>query len=134
MVTIQEYVADDGRNYYREWFNSLTAPAAAKAATAVARMAAGNTSNLKGIGNALAEWKIDWGPGIRLYVHQDGDRLVVMLGGSDKGDQSAAVNAAAALAAEYKVRKKAATKWVRSAEKIASKHVGNKTSKAGKKK
>ncbi|WP_221174297.1 hypothetical protein [Luteibacter sp. 9135] len=57
MVTIQEYVADDGRNYYREWFNSLTAPAAAKAATAVARMAAGNTSNLKGIGNALAEWK-----------------------------------------------------------------------------
>ena len=108
MPRVEEYLAEDGRNHYREWFNRLAAPAAAKAAAAVARMAAGNTSNLKGIGNGLAEWRIDWGPGIRLYVHQDGAEWIILLGGSDKGDQSAEIKAAATLVEEYKRRKKAA--------------------------
>jgi putative addiction module killer protein len=70
MVLVQEYIAADGRNHYREWFNRLAPLAAAKAAAAVARMAAGNSSGLKGLGSGLAEWRIDWGPGLRLYVHQ----------------------------------------------------------------
>lgn len=112
MPDIKEYLAADGRNRYREWFNVLAAPAAAKAASAVARMAAGNTSNLKGIGSGLAEWRIDWGPGIRIYVHQDGTRLIVLLGGSDKGSQSTEIKAAAVLVKEYKQRKKSATQVV----------------------
>ncbi|WP_213949496.1 type II toxin-antitoxin system RelE/ParE family toxin [Luteibacter sp. dw_328] len=128
MATIvQEYVSSDGRNHYREFFNSLAPQAAAKAATAVARMAAGNTSGLKGLGSGLAEWRIDWGPGIRLYVHQDGDQLVVMLGGSDKGNQSAEVTAAATLAAEYKERKKAAAKTAKEASKDAKVQTGKST-------
>jgi putative addiction module killer protein len=108
MPSVEEYLAADGRNHYREWFNGLAAPAAAKAATAVARMAAGNTSNLKGIGQGLAEWKIDWGPGIRIYVHQDGAQLIILVGGSDKSDQAAEIKAAATLVEEYKQRKKVA--------------------------
>jgi putative addiction module killer protein len=110
MVLVQEYIAADGRNHYREWFNRLAPLAAAKAAAAVARMAAGNSSGLKGLGSGLAEWRIDWGPGLRLYVHQDGIRLIVMLGGSDKGDQTQEIKAAAKLANEYKERKKATLK------------------------
>ena len=86
----------------------LAAPAAAKTASAVARMAAGNTSNLKGISAGLAEWRIDWGPGLRIYVHQDGADLILLLGGSDKSGQASQIKAAAALLAEYKQRKKAA--------------------------
>jgi len=41
MIRVDEYLADNGRNYYQEWFNGLATPAAAKAATAIARMAAG---------------------------------------------------------------------------------------------
>jgi len=107
MPHVEEYLAADGRNHYQEWFNRLPAPAAAKAASAVARMAVGNTSNLKGIGPGLAEWRIDWGPGIRIYVHQDGVQLIVLVGGSDKGDQAAEIKAAAVLVEEYKQRKKA---------------------------
>jgi putative addiction module killer protein len=107
MPKVEEYLAADGRNHYREWFNRLAAQAASKAATAVARMAAGNTSNLKGIGHGLAEWKIDWGPGIRIYVHQDGAQLIVLIGGSDKDDQTAEIKAATSLVEEYKQRKKA---------------------------
>jgi putative addiction module killer protein len=103
---VQEYIAKDGRNHYADWFNRLRPAAAAKAAAAVARMAAGNTSGLKGLTNGLAEWKIDWGPGLRIYVHQDGKELIVLMGGSDKGDQAAEIKAAAVLVQEYKQRKK----------------------------
>jgi putative addiction module killer protein len=103
---VQEYIAKDGQNHYAHWFHRLKAPAAAKVATAVARMAAGNTSGLKGIAGGLAEWRIDWGPGLRIYVHQDGQELIVLMGGSDKNDQSTEIKAALALVHEYKQRKK----------------------------
>lgn len=108
MPIVEEYLTADGRNHYRDWFMGLAAPAAAKTAGAVARMAAGNTSNLKSISAGLAEWRIDWGPGLRIYVHQDGADLILLLGGSDKSGQASQIKAAAALLAEYKQRKKAA--------------------------
>ncbi|WP_325366336.1 hypothetical protein [Dyella sp.] len=75
MPTVREYIAKDGRNHYADWFNRLKPLAAAKIAAIIARMAAGNTSSLKGIANGLVEWRLDWGPGIRIYVHQDSQRL-----------------------------------------------------------
>ncbi len=71
---------------------------------------AATTSGLKPLGPGLAEWRIDWGPGIRIYVHQDGKDLIVLMGGSGKGGQQAEIKAAALLVTEYKQRKKAAAK------------------------
>lgn len=105
-MRVEEYIDKDGRNAYAAWFRELSPVAAAKAATATARMAAGNTSGLKGLGDGLAEWRIDWGPGLRLYVHQEGDQLIVLMGGSDKGDQAREIARAKELVAEYKQRKK----------------------------
>jgi putative addiction module killer protein len=109
MVTVQEYIAADGRNHYREWFVDLKGEAARKAATAVYRMAAGNTAGLKSIGAGLAEWRIHWGPGIRIYVHQDGEELIVLMGGSVKGNQGTEIKEAARLVEEYRQRKKGLT-------------------------
>lgn len=106
MPAVKEYIAKDGHNHYADWFHRLKPLAAAKVAAAVARMAAGNTSGLKGIAHGLAEWRIDWGPGLRIYVHQDGQELIVLMGGSDKSDQSAQIKIALALVREYKQRKK----------------------------
>ena len=69
-------------------------------------MATGTTSGLKGLANGLPEWKIDRGPGPGIYVHRDGKELIVLMGGSDKGDQTAQIKAAAVLVQEYKQRKK----------------------------
>jgi putative addiction module killer protein len=102
---VEEYVALDGRNRYREWFNDLSPYAAAKVATAVVRMASGNTSGLKSLGSALFEWRIDWGPGLRIYVLQEGKSLIVLFGGGDKSDQRAQIEAATNLVVEYKRRK-----------------------------
>jgi putative addiction module killer protein len=51
-------------------------------------MAMGNMSNLKGLGT-IAEYRIDWGPGYRIYLGRDGEILIVLLGGGTKKNQDA---------------------------------------------
>ncbi|MBT2119312.1 type II toxin-antitoxin system RelE/ParE family toxin [Dyella sp. LX-66] len=106
MATVRDYIDQSGHNHYRTFFNALSAVAAAKVAAISARLATGNTSGLKSLGAGLAEWRLDWGPGLRIYVHQDGDELILLLGGSDKGDQQQAITQARRLVAEYKMLKK----------------------------
>ena len=103
-LRVKEYVREDGSNPYRRWFESLEAQAAAKVATAVYRLGIGNTSNVKwfaGIGERI----IDWGPGYRVYLAQDGTSLIMLFGGGTKRGQRADVRRAIELHAEYKTRK-----------------------------
>jgi putative addiction module killer protein len=58
--------------------------AAAKVATALERVADGNLSNVKAVGNGVLEYKIDFGPGYRIYFGRDGDRLIILLAGGTK--------------------------------------------------
>ena len=87
------------------WFDSLSAPAAAKVAIAVTRMAQGNLSNVKSVGSGVLEYRIDFGPGYRIYLGKDGDRLVILLGGGSKKRQQQDIAAAIARWKEYKRRK-----------------------------
>jgi len=36
---------------------------------------------------AIGECRIDWGPGYRIYLMQDGDALIILLGGGTKKGQ-----------------------------------------------
>ncbi len=103
---LEEYVREDGGNPYQKWFNGLDAQAAAKVTVAKARLELGNTSNLEWF-RGIGEYKIDWGPGYRIYLAKEGDALIILFGGSTKKDQQKAINQAVALHDEYKARKKA---------------------------
>jgi putative addiction module killer protein len=103
MPRIVEYVREDGSNPYRDWFEWLDAQAAAKVAIAVTRLSLGNISNLKRIG-AISEYRIDWGPGYRIYLAGDDDAWV-LLGGGTKRRQRVDVERAKALLSEYRLRK-----------------------------
>jgi len=106
---IVEYVREDASNPFRMWFDSLSAQAAAKVATATLRLELGNISRVKWIG-AIAEYRIDWGPGYRIYLAKDGDALIILLGGGTKQRQQADIARARMLWAEYKARKAAAAR------------------------
>ena len=108
-IKVVEYIRADGSNPYRAWFDDLDAQAAAKVATATLRLEIGNTSNVKWIGT-IGEYRIDWGPGYRLYLGRDGEALIILLVGGTKRRQKADIEKAKALFAEYKVRKAAAAK------------------------
>jgi putative addiction module killer protein len=103
-LTVIEYVRADGTSPNAKWFDSLHSQAAAKVSTAVYRLMLGNTSRLKWIGT-IAECRIDWGPGYRIYLGKDGPNLIVLLGGGTKQRQQADIVRATALWAEYKARK-----------------------------
>jgi putative addiction module killer protein len=51
------------------------------------------------------EYRIDFGPGYRIYFGKDGEKLVVLLGGSAKKRQQQAIHAAAQSWMDYKRRK-----------------------------
>ncbi|MGH7101785.1 MAG: type II toxin-antitoxin system RelE/ParE family toxin [Acetobacteraceae bacterium] len=108
-MTVVEYARADGSNPYRAWFDSLHAQAAAKAATAVVRLELGNLSRVKWVGT-IGEYRIDWGPGYRIYLGKDGDTLVILLGGGTKQRQQGDIDRAKAMWAEYRTRKAAAAK------------------------
>ena len=108
-LTVVEYVREDGSCPYRTWFDDLDPQAAAKAATAIVRLELGNTMSLKRIGT-IAEYRIDWGPGYRIYLAQDCNDLIVLLGGGAKRRQPSDIQRAKALFEEYKTRKATAAK------------------------
>jgi putative addiction module killer protein len=105
-LTVAEYIREDESNPYREWFDGLDAQAAAKVATAALRLEMGNTSRVKWIG-AIGEYRIDWGPGYRIYMAKDGNALIILFGGGTKRSQRADIRRAEGLFAEYKGRKAA---------------------------
>lgn len=84
MIEIREYLQAAGRSPYARWFHSLNAQAAAKVTAALVRMEHGNLSNTKSVGSGLLESKINFGPGYRVYLGKDGERLIILLGGGTK--------------------------------------------------
>ncbi|HKQ44230.1 MAG TPA: type II toxin-antitoxin system RelE/ParE family toxin [Rhizomicrobium sp.] len=106
VIKVVEYIREDGSNPFKEWFDDLDAQAAAKVATATLRLEMGNTSNVKWIG-AIGEYRINWGPGYRLYLGKDGEALIILLVGGTKKRQQTDIERAKNLLAEYKARKAA---------------------------
>ena len=106
MIEIREYVREDGSSPFADWFNSLNAQAAAKVTTYLTRIENGNTSSLKSLGSGVHECRIDWGPGYRIYLGQEGKELVILLGGGTKKKQQKDIANAKELWKEYKKRKK----------------------------
>jgi len=92
MIEIQEYLDRDGVSGFSQWFGSLDTQAALKVTTYLARLENGNTSALKSLGKGLWECRIHWGPGLRIYLGRDGDRLVILFGGGTKRRQSKDLN------------------------------------------
>ena len=105
MLTVLEFVARDGSSPFAKWFAELDPAAAAKVTTAVSRMELGNFSNVKGVGAGVLEYRIDFGPGYRVYFGKDGDVLVILLGGGKKKGQQHDIATAHARWKDYKQRK-----------------------------
>ena len=58
------------------------------------------------VGAGVPEYKIYFGPGYRIYLGKDGDRLVILIGGGTKKRQDRDIAAAKSCWADYKRRKK----------------------------
>jgi len=107
---IEAYVDATQASPFEAWFNALPAQPAAKVTVALGRIARGAHSSLKGVGEGVFEFRIDSGPGYRIYLGRDGERLVILLGGGTKRRQHADIAAAKTRWADYKARRALARK------------------------
>ncbi len=106
VIEIKECIDEAGKSPFAVWHDRLDARAAAKVTTVLYRLEQGNFSNTSGVGGGVFEYKIDFGPGYRIYFGKDGERVVIILGGGTKRRQQQGINAAKALWQDYKVRKR----------------------------
>ena len=105
MIEIEEYLDDSENSPFGRWFDNLDGRAAAKVTTAITRMSQGNFSNVKGVGHGVLEFRIDYGPGYRIYFGKDGKKLVILLAGGTKKRQQQDIEAAHQRWLDYKRRK-----------------------------
>ena len=105
MLDLRYYLTVDSKAPFEQWFNKLNSAAAAKASIALVRLEQGNVSNVKSVGDGVAEFKIDFGPGYRIYFGRDGETVVILLTGGDKSRQQRDIERAKNYWADYKRRK-----------------------------
>ena len=78
------YVEASGRCPFRRWFVNLDPHATTKITIALTRLEQGNLSNKKAVGAGVFEYRVDFGPGYRVYFGRDGEALVILLGWRDQ--------------------------------------------------
>jgi putative addiction module killer protein len=105
-IEVRIYVDALGRRPFAKWLDGLSGAAHAKVETAIARMETGNLSNVRPVGSGVAEYRIDFGPGYRIYFGRDGDALIIVLAGGTKQRQQRDIAAAKVLWQEYRQRKR----------------------------
>ena len=110
MIQLRGYIDENGNRRFADWLEGLDASAAAKVTIALTHMEQGNLSKVKAVGAGVCEYKIDFGPGYRIYFGKDGDLLVILLGGGTKKRQNKDIQAAQECWADYKRRKKQETR------------------------
>ncbi len=99
---VKEHISSIGKSYFRDWFEKLNATAAAKVTAALHKMEKGNFACTKFLGNGVWEFKIDTGPGYRLYFGKVGKNVVLLLVGGIKRGQNKDIQLAVELLSEYK--------------------------------
>ncbi len=67
----------------------------------IRRVSLGNLGDVKPVGHGISELRIDYGPGYRVYLIQQGDQLVLLLAGGTKKTQQSDIARAKALAKEW---------------------------------
>lgn len=106
MIQVREYIDDDGRNHFAMWRATLEPVTRARVDVSLDRLERGNKSAMKSIGAGVAELRLNFDPGFRVYCGMDGEALVILLAGGTKQRQHVDVALAKTLWKQYKQGKR----------------------------
>lgn len=88
MKEIRIFRLPNGRSPYADWLEGLSEGLQFRIDSFVERVAMGGAKkNVRSLGDQIFEIKINTGPGYRVYFGQDGECLILLLLGGDKGSQ-----------------------------------------------
>ena len=81
------------------WLDGLDdTRARARVLVRIERLAGGNPGDVKPVGEAVSEMRIDYGPGYRVYFTKAGRTIVILLAGGTKSTQAADIKTAIRMA------------------------------------
>jgi putative addiction module killer protein len=86
---IKKLELENGLVPFDEWFDSLRDMRMQATVDArLTRIRAGNFGDCKPVGDGVFELRINFGPCLRVYYGLHGRKIIVLIGGGDKGSQS----------------------------------------------
>jgi putative addiction module killer protein len=87
---------------FRKWRMQLRdVRARALIASRLDRLAHGHDGDAKPVGEGISELRIHYGPGYRIYFQRQGELVIILLCGGDKGSQDRDIKTARRLAKEW---------------------------------
>ena len=107
-MELRTYRTDAGRAPFEDWFADLDRAAASRVSQALRRMGQGHLGNAKPVGADVSEFRIDFGPGYRVYYGRDGQEIILLLIGGDKRRQQRDIDAAITFWQDYRREKRGA--------------------------
>lgn len=94
-------VVDDTAEF-RRWLRSLRdARARARILKSIDHLSLGHFGNTKSVGGGISEFRVDYGPGYRIYFARRGARLILLAYGGDKSRQRTDIVRAREIAASW---------------------------------
>jgi putative addiction module killer protein len=85
---VRVYARSDGSEPFTEWLRGLRdGTSRNRIRQRIARLRLGNFGDVTPVGDGVQELRIHFGPGFRVYFGREGDALVILLCGGDKGTQ-----------------------------------------------
>ncbi|AEP10052.1 type II toxin-antitoxin system RelE/ParE family toxin [Micavibrio aeruginosavorus] len=111
MIKLLVYRTEHGVEPYKEFLQRIKDPKA-KSAVVMAQlnMERGLPGDVKSLGGGLKEKRIQAGAGYRIYFYNDGQDIIILLGGSSKKDQQREIENAKSYLKDYKRQKNALSK------------------------
>ena len=105
MIEIREYLTADDRSPFTEWLNDLRdRKIRARVMVRINRVRLGNFGDCKPVGGGVLELRMTFGPGYRVYLAREGQSVVLLLCGGDKGSQDRDIERARQHWNEYRSR------------------------------
>lgn len=102
----EPYIAESGKIPFEDWLSKLKdLRAKARIIHRIDRAKLGNFGNYRDLHSGIYELKENFGPGYRIYFGVDGDEIIVLLVGGDKGSQSRDIDKAKEYWTDYLWRK-----------------------------
>jgi len=103
---IREYLKSGSKCPFRDWLKSpKDVNARAKIRVRINRIRLGNFGDCKSVGSGVSDFRIDFGPGYRVYFGRVGEKLVLLLCGGSKKNQEKDIRLAKKYWNDYKRRK-----------------------------
>lgn len=104
-VEVRVYARSDGQEPFTEWLRGVRdGTTRGRIRRRITRVRLGNFGDARSVGEGVQELRIHFGPGYRIYFGREGDAVVVLICGGDKGSQDRDVRRAQEYWRDYRGR------------------------------